>query len=248
MKYIILITIVALFGCQENSNLRTIIQSQNDFVDFEYEQLLHDIKAKSTTNPQKFIEPKNEILFIKEIDSTLQSHVNLNENIEKHISDYFTSLTRLRLNREAEETILEYKKKFDNNIKSYNSLSDNEKNLILLNLKTVRNYTIRILLSELELTNFTFNKLYPIVISKNESVKLGEIYSAQIIMAGIDTTRNPIIKVEGSLIPINENGEAIVNIKTNKRGIHYLNGEVNWVHENTGQILIFPFESSYKVE
>ena len=85
------------------------------------------------------------------------------------------------------------------------------------------------------------NKLNAYVIPKSDYVIRGARYSAQIILAAIDSTQTPDYYVEGNKL---ENGT--YEVTASGTGVRRFSGQIAYLG-NTGQMEYLPFESSYTV-
>ncbi len=86
------------------------------------------------------------------------------------------------------------------------------------------------------------NKMEALVIPSSRYVIQGAKYSAQIVLAAIDTTQKPTYMINGSRI--GDNG--IYEFTANGIGTHTYNGTID-IKDPSGSIVSYPFESDYSV-
>lgn len=86
------------------------------------------------------------------------------------------------------------------------------------------------------------NKLQAYVIPKSDYVIRGGKYSAQIILAAIDSTQNPEYYIDGQRI----NNEGIYEVIASGTGLKKYTGQIAFLN-NMGEMEYLPFESSYSV-
>jgi len=89
--------------------------------------------------------------------------------------------------------------------------------------------------------DFRVNRLEVIVIPNSNYICLGETYSAEIILAAVDTTKPPEIRVNDELI---NNG--IYEVKPTSTGTFTYKGEMV-IRRPDGTTILYPFMSSYIV-
>ena len=86
------------------------------------------------------------------------------------------------------------------------------------------------------------NKLQAYVIPKSDYVIRGGKYSAQIILAAIDSTQNPEYYIEGQRI----NDQGLYEVTATGTGLKKYSGQIAYLN-NMGEMERLPFESSYSV-
>lgn len=252
MKYIILFLVTILVSCQNQTENQDLLKEQNYFAHTEYEMIINTLMTRSEVNPQKYNHIKDQVLFLdvkhRELLSEFNGKKNFNKNLDSLMIDYFSAIESLYLGIEARTIILGYKERLIKEIDFRGNLSKTKCLLLQLSIRTVNSFAVRTIIDQPSKDSFKFNKMRAITIAEKSTVSKGDIYSAIVVLNAIDTTKVPIIRVNGSYIPIDPSGAGVVKIKANKTGIHYWNGEVYYTDENTGEMLIFPFQSSFEVE
>ena len=98
------------------------------------------------------------------------------------------------------------------------------------------------LMNQTDAGDLRVNKLQAYVIPKSDYVIRGSKYSAQIILAAIDSTQNPEYEIEGQRI--NDNG--LYEVTATGSGLKKFKGKISFLN-NMGEMESLPFESSYSV-
>jgi len=95
--------------------------------------------------------------------------------------------------------------------------------------------------------SFKFNKLEAVVSSPTNYVLINQPYKAEVFLAACDTTAVPVIKLDGgSTLPI-EGSRGIFTGGTGAPGDKSWGGVIEIKSPATGEILKFPFKSTYTV-
>jgi len=101
---------------------------------------------------------------------------------------------------------------------------------------------IQYLKSQTDLMDFRVNKITAVVVPNTPYVLRGEKYSAQIVLAAVDSTKAPDYFVNGQLI----NKKGVYEVMTNKTGIMTYSGQIKLMGTD-GNVLMRPFKSTYTV-
>lgn len=87
------------------------------------------------------------------------------------------------------------------------------------------------------------NKLNAYIIPKSDYVIRGGKYSAQIILAAVDSTQRPEYYVEGQRI----NDHGLYEVDANTVGLRKFQGQIAYMDPSSGEMEYLPFESEYTV-
>ena len=101
---------------------------------------------------------------------------------------------------------------------------------------------IQYLKGQTDVMDFRVNKITAVVVPITPYVLRGEKYSAQIVLAAVDSTKAPDYFVNGQ--PINKKG--LYEVMTNKTGIMTYSGQIKLMGTD-GNVLMRPFKSTYTV-
>ena len=101
---------------------------------------------------------------------------------------------------------------------------------------------INYLLGNADAKDLRVNKLQAYVIPKSDYVIRGGKYSAQIILAAIDSTQRPAYYIDGQRI----NDHGLYEVVAAGLGVKTYKGQIAF-ESNTGEMQYLPFESSYTV-
>ena len=109
-------------------------------------------------------------------------------------------------------------------------------------IRTEESNVLSWLTNQTDAGDLRVNKLQAYVIPKSDYVIRGSKYSAQIILAAIDSTQNPEYYIEGQRI--NDNG--LYEVIASGSGLKKFKGNISFMN-NMGEMESLPFESSYSV-
>lgn len=101
--------------------------------------------------------------------------------------------------------------------------------------------------SQIDKYDYRFNYIEPVVLENKKVLKLGETYSATIILFAADTTAPPNFIVDGEYLEL-WNGTGRYNIKTVKSGNFDWKGTMKYFNPAKGDYEEFHFSSSYIVK
>ncbi|WP_321348307.1 hypothetical protein [uncultured Draconibacterium sp.] len=252
MKHLIPVLLILLFGCQNKPDIVGLINEQLLLLDWQQSQLMDDVYLKTVVNPEKYSSIKSDLFPLietgKKIENEILSKEIISEFVFKNSRIYLSNLIDKISNQDTKSFLSKQKDEWLNHLKSSKKLNTNKRTLLLSKLKAIENVCIREIISQYQVNDYSFNKIYPIVIENKKVLNKGEVYTAKIVMAGIDTTLFPIIKINEKEIPINEKGQGILNIQTNKTGTYNWTGVFKFFNEKTGIIKNYQIEGEYKVK
>ncbi len=109
-------------------------------------------------------------------------------------------------------------------------------------IRTEESNVLTWLTNQTDAGDLRVNKLQAYVIPKSDYVIRGSKYSAQIILAAIDSTQNPEYYIEGQRI--SDNG--LYEVTATGSGLKKFKGNISYLN-NSGEMESLPFESSYSV-
>ncbi|MDL2265434.1 gliding motility protein GldM [Parabacteroides sp. OttesenSCG-928-G07] len=100
------------------------------------------------------------------------------------------------------------------------------------------------LLSSVDIGDYRVNQITAQVIPESQIVMRGSQYRANIVLSAVDSTKRPMIYVNGEMLPIENQGLFTVN--TNSTGTFPLNGYIEMPNSD-GSVMRHNFESQYFV-
>ncbi len=109
-------------------------------------------------------------------------------------------------------------------------------------IRSTEGQMIQYLMGSADAMDLRVNKLQAYVIPKSDYVMRGAKYSAQIILAAIDSTQRPEYYVEGQRI----NDQGLYEVVASGSGVRKYKGQIA-ILSNTGEKQYLPFESEYTV-
>ena len=252
MKNLILILLILFIGCQRKHEINTLIKENHQFVDLEYKQLLSNIEIKYASNPEKYTSFLKILYPLREsnhiIEESILSEKKIGEQIIINNSSYSSKLIDLIDDENTRQFISQQINELFDQLSSKSKISQERSILLVTRMKSIQNFAIKEALSQHSVNDYTFNKLFPIVIENKKVLKKGETYTAEILMAGINTTTMPILKINEKEIPFNEKGRGVLKIETNNSGTFIWSGVVKMFNDNTGIVKHYPIQGEYKVK
>jgi len=251
MKYIPILFILFLLGCSQKPNLQKQIELQKDLIELQYINTLNDIDVHYATNPVKYEDLFGYVQALRKRFNALEEELLrpgfINDEISKaKVHEYYKYVSLPNYDRTLDKEFRKCKAGI-NELFTSKTQSREEKELLVLYLKTFQNFLVRTLLDEMSVNDFKFNKIRPVVVEKSNKVKLGEEYEARIFLAAIDTTKVPLYKIENCEVFLGIQGEGIVRYKTNSKGNHVWDGTVSWVSDQ-GIEVVMKLEEHFIVE
>lgn len=114
-----------------------------------------------------------------------------------------------------------------------------------IDVKNTETNVLNYLYSKIDAGAFKFNKLGAQVIASSNVVMQGEEYKAEIFIAAMDTTVNPVVIVGGRELPIVD-GKGIYRMQANEVGVFKWNGMIKYKTPE-GIIQDYPFSQEFQV-
>ncbi len=102
------------------------------------------------------------------------------------------------------------------------------------------------LFSNIDAAAFKLNKLVPIVIPTSNYVTLGSDYEAAVFISAADTTKMPVVTVNGTNLPIDDAGRGIYKVHASSMGLKKWGGIIS-MKAPDGSTKTYPFDASYNV-
>ena len=103
------------------------------------------------------------------------------------------------------------------------------------------------LFGKIHASDQTFNKIEAIVNSPTSYVLKGQPYKAEVFIAASDSTVDPVIKLNGGTKLNVVKGKGIYTGNTSSAGERSWGGVIEMKNPETGEIIKYPFKSSYTV-
>lgn len=110
-------------------------------------------------------------------------------------------------------------------------------------VRTTESEMIQYLMDRTDAGDLRVNKLNAYIIPKSDYVIRGGKYSAQIILAAVDSTQRPEYYVEGQRI----NDQGLYEVVANSVGLRKFKGQIAYLNPASGEMEYLPFESEYTV-
>ena len=110
-------------------------------------------------------------------------------------------------------------------------------------VRTTESEMIQYLMDRTDAGDLRVNKLNAYIIPKSDYVIRGGKYSAQIILAAVDSTQRPEYYVEGQRI----NDQGLYEVVANSVGLRKFKGQIAYLNPSLGEMEYLPFESEYTV-
>ena len=114
-----------------------------------------------------------------------------------------------------------------------------------IDVKNSEANVLNYLYGQIDASSFKFNKLGAQVIANSSIILQGEEYVAEIFLAAIDTTVDPVIYVNERALPI-EDGKGIYRLRANETGTFRWSGVLNY-RTPDGIMQRYPFTKEYQV-
>ena len=109
-------------------------------------------------------------------------------------------------------------------------------------VRTSEGEMIQYLMGRTDASDLRVNKLNAYVIPKSDIVMKGAKYTAQIILAAVDSTQRPEYYIDGQRI----NDQGVYEVLANQVGQKQYSGQIAFL-SNTGEMQYLPFSGSYTV-
>lgn len=110
-------------------------------------------------------------------------------------------------------------------------------------VRTTESEMIQYLMDRTDAGDLRVNKLNAYIIPKSDYVIRGGKYSAQIILAAVDSTQRPEYYVEGQRI----NDQGLYEVVASSVGLRKFKGQIAYMNPATDEMEYLPFESEYTV-
>lgn len=110
-------------------------------------------------------------------------------------------------------------------------------------VRTTESEMIQYLLDRTDAGDLRVNKLNAYIIPKSDYVIRGGKYSAQIILAAVDSTQRPEYYVEGQRI----NDQGLYEVVASSVGLRKFKGQIAYLNPASDEMEYLPFESEYTV-
>lgn len=110
-------------------------------------------------------------------------------------------------------------------------------------VRAAESEVLQYLIDQTDASDLRVNKLSAYVIPKSDYVIQGGRYSAQIILAAVDSTQQPEYYIDGQRI----NDQGIYEVVANNVGIKTFHGRIGYKDQASGEMQYLPFESAYYV-
>ncbi|MBN1107671.1 MAG: gliding motility protein GldM [Bacteroidales bacterium] len=116
-----------------------------------------------------------------------------------------------------------------------------------VDVRNAETEVLNYLFSQIDKTNFKFNKLDAVVIPKSTFVTLGSNYEASVFLSATDSTQQPSITVNGGqVLDLDENGRGIYTARASSLGTKKWGGVIA-IKSPDGNTVEYKFESEYSV-
>jgi len=126
-------------------------------------------------------------------------------------------------------------------------------NLLVLKILLNQYVVQTTIITQIYKSHFLFHQIKPIVVSANNQIKLGEVFSAEIYLAAIDTNYKYVVTVRGDTLTYKSNNysDAYIPIfidKPNKKGTYNINATMSIFHAKHEDTFDYPFIIEYEVK
>lgn len=251
MRKILPLYLIIFYACQSQSDTDQFLKSQIILELNERNNLMAEFVTAEFINPVRYREYR---LYAKEVNEATNNLLKLGQKPESisfksdSIKQYFDLLNSVLAPNQNTHSYLQEQKKIS--MELCNKLKGDVSAVLPLQLSIVlsQNYCLQNLLEDPTRHEFTFNKVYPVVIEDKKILERGETYTARILMAAVDTLTIPVYKVDGEMLESNVMGQGVLNIETHKKGIFNWDGEVIWMNDNDGIQRVFNVGSEFTVK
>ncbi len=226
------------------------LESASNFIERTNDDNFTNIQVNSQMNPAKNRKWRDSAEVLMKMTELIHLQINsLNKlNFAKDNQSLITSLNKfesfvLKLNEKSpfNDSI----KKHLNLIKESKILNEHTMNHLINNLKFISYYSLSYIKFKTQAKRFYFSKLEPFIVVESNYLRVGDIYRAEIMQVGVDTTFQPLVVIEKDTLKI-ENGKAIYQKFANKTGVFKYKGEIIVVSQ-ANDTSKYPFQSEYKV-
>lgn len=220
--------------------LKTLVVKRADGENGDVENIisLDDIEAAAIVmlppSGSKGAELRNRITLYREYISSLMTDEQRKSNIETALATNSVREDGTLLDQSWEESMFE-------NMPVVATVTLLSK--IQSDVKYAEGEALNQLISQIDAKDVRVNKLDALVIPTSKNIMRGSKYTANIVLAAVDTTQRPAIYINNS--PLAE-GSNVYEFVTNRTGVFDYSGYLE-LPNGDGDITKYPFESSYTV-
>jgi gliding motility-associated protein GldM len=117
-----------------------------------------------------------------------------------------------------------------------------------VDVRNAETEVLNFLFSQIDKSNYKFNKLDAVVIPRSTVVTLGSNYQASVFLSATDSTQQPVITVNGNqVLELDDKGKGIYSVKTSSLGSKKWGGVIA-LKSPDGSTKEYHFDSEYSVE
>ncbi len=117
-----------------------------------------------------------------------------------------------------------------------------------VDVRNAETEVLNFLFSQIDKSNYKFNKLDAVVIPRSTVVTLGSNYYAEVFLSATDSTQQPVITVNGGqVLDLDDKGKGIYNVKATSLGTKKWGGVIA-LKSPDGSTIEYGFNSEYSVE
>jgi gliding motility-associated protein GldM len=117
-----------------------------------------------------------------------------------------------------------------------------------VDVRNAETEVLNFLFSQIDKSNYKFNKLDAVVIPRSTVVTLGSTYQATVFLSATDSLQRPTIKVNGDqVLELDDYGRGVYNVKATSLGTKKWGGVIELTSPD-GQKIPYKFDSEYSVE
>jgi gliding motility-associated GldM-like protein len=249
----IILAVFLLVSCKNNIDISNKINSMLKVTDSDNKIYMRKLEQGYVWNPVKAGPFYEKAKHINQLSDRIHAKVSDKSSCDTELLKEIKNFFEIVLSFYWENETLELKSMsdkialFESSYLHGERLVNETKLFLKYDLNIIRNEIVRHLYTKIDKNDFKFNYIEPVVLANKKVLKLGEIYSAKIIVAAYDTTVIPNYSVNGELLDW-FNGDGIYKVKTNKKGSFEWNGIMKYYNPASGQYDEFPFSSSYVVK
>ncbi len=116
---------------------------------------------------------------------------------------------------------------------------------IQIDIENSESNILNYLYGQIDAGSFKFNKLGAVVMPVSSYVLEGDIYHAEVFLAAEDSTQEPVITVNGKMLPI-KSGKGIYEVRASQPGLYSWSGEIHYKTPE-GDMNVYPFKQQFQV-
>ncbi len=221
-------------------SLKTLVVKTADGANGDVNNIkrLDDIEAAAVVmlppSGNKGAELRNKITLYREYIASLMTDEQRRNNIETALATNATREEGTLANQSWETSMFEHMPV----VAAVTLLSK-----IQSDVKYAEGEALNQLIGQIDAKDVRVNKLDALVIPNSKNVMRGSKYTANIVLAAVDTTQRPAIFINNVKL---DEGTSIYEFVTNSTGVFDYSGYLELPNGN-GEITKYPFESSYTV-